>query len=84
MAGQADEGILAKAPDILMMEDESLDAVMKAVSSLPESYRRIILLLSEGKGPKEMAGILSCSANAATIKCCRARRSLKEKLYNMV
>ena len=45
VAGQADEGILAKAPDILMMEDESLDAVMKAVSSLPESYRRIILLL---------------------------------------
>lgn len=84
VAGQADEGILAKAPDILIMEDESLDAVMKAVSSLPESYRRIILLLSEGKSPKEIAGILGCSANAATIKCCRARRALKEKLDNMV
>ena len=80
---QANEGILAKAPDILMMEDEGMNAIMKAVGSLPESYQHVIRLLSEGKGPKEIAGILGCSANAATIRCCRARKALKEKMEMM-
>ena len=62
------------------MEDEGLEAVLAAVNSLPESYQRVITLLSEGKGPQEIAEILGCSPNAATIKCCRARKALREKL----
>ena len=76
----ADDGRVAKAPDILMMEDEGVEAVLKAVECLPESYQKVITLLSEGKGPQEIAEILGCSQNAATIKCCRARKALREKL----
>ena len=69
-----------KSPDMLMMEDEGLEAVRRAVERLPESYREIIALLSEGKRPREIAGILGCSRNAATIRCCRARKALRELL----
>jgi RNA polymerase sigma-70 factor (ECF subfamily) len=79
-SAQADEGQLAKAPDTILMEDEGLEAVLAAVNSLPESYQRVITLLSEGKGPQKIAEILGCSPNAATIKCCRARKALREKL----
>lgn len=79
-SARADEGQLAKAPDTILMEDEGLEAVLAAVNSLPESYQRVITLLSEGKGPQKIAEILGCSPNAATIKCCRARKALREKL----
>ena len=69
-----------KSPDMLMMEDEGLEAVWRAVERLPEAYKDIIALLSEGKRPQEIAGILGCSHNAATIRCCRARKALRELL----
>ena len=77
---RADDRQMAKAPDTIMMEDEGLDKVLKAVSKLPESYRQVITLLSEGKGPREIAETLGCSQNAATIRCCRARKALREIL----
>lgn len=77
---QAGEGQTAKAPDVLIMEDEGLEALLAAVNALPQSYQEVITLLSEGKGPKEIADILGCSANAATIKCHRARKALRKKL----
>lgn len=76
----ADDGRVAKAPDTLMMEDEGVETVLKAVECLPENYQKVITHLSEGKGPQEIAEILGCSHNAATIKCCRARKALREKL----
>lgn len=69
-----------KSPDTLMMEDEGLEAIQHAVEILPEAYREIIALLSEGKRPREIAEILGCSRNAATIRCCRARKALRELL----
>jgi RNA polymerase sigma-70 factor (ECF subfamily) len=77
---QSDDGRTAKAPDTLMMEDEGLETILRAIDSLPESYQQIITFLSEGKGPQEIAEILGCSPNAATIRCCRARRALRKKL----
>ena len=77
---QSDDGRMSKAPDTLMMEDEGLEIILKAIDSLPESYQQIITLLSEGKGPQDIAEILGCSPNAATIRCCRARRALRKKL----
>lgn len=74
------EADLAKSPDVLMMEDEGLDDIMAAVNDLPEGYRSIITLLSEGNRPKDIAEILGCTPNAATIRCCRARKALREKL----
>ena len=79
-SAHADDGRVAKAPDTPMMEDEGVEAVLKAVGCLPENYQKVITLLSEGKGPQEIAEILGCSHNAATIKCCRARKALREKL----
>lgn len=79
-SAQADEGQVAKAPDTLLMEDEGVEAILRAIGSLPESYQQIITFLSEGKGPQDIAEILGCSPNAATIRCCRARRALREKL----
>ena len=68
-----------KSPDTLMMEDEGLETILRAVERLPEAYRSIIALLSEGKRPHEIAEILGCSTNAATIRCCRARNQCRAR-----
>lgn len=77
---QESEVIIEKSPDILLMEDEGLESIQRAMDRLPEAYKHIILLLSEGKRPQEIAEILGCSPNAATIRCCRARKALRELL----
>lgn len=74
----------AKAPDVLMMEDEGLNAVIRAVEELPERHRDIITLLSEGKRPREIARVLDCTPNAASIRCLRARKALREKLADLL
>lgn len=77
---QENDVMTEKSPDTLMMEDEGLEAILRAVERLPEAYRSIIALLSEGKRPHGIAEILGCSPNAATIRCCRARKALRELL----
>ena len=77
---QENDAMAEKSPDMLMMEDEGLEAIQRAVEMLPAAYRDIIALLSEGKRLQEIAGILGCSLNAATIRCCRARKALRELL----
>ena len=77
---QENDVMAEKSPDTLMMEDEGLEAIQRAVERLPEAFRDIIALLSEGKRPQEIAEILGCSPNAATIRCCRARKALRELL----
>ena len=74
----------AKAPDVLMMEDEGLNAVIRAVEELPERHRDIITLLSEGKRPQEIARILGCTPNAVSIRCFRARKVLRKKLADLL
>ena len=74
----------AKAPDVLMMEDEGLNAVIRAVEELSEGYREIATLLSEGKRPREISRILGCTPNAASIRCLRARKALREKLADLL
>lgn len=71
---------VAKAPDTLMVEDESLERLMRVIASLPEPIQRVLTLLSEGKRPREIAAVLGCTPNAAAIRCSRARRALREKL----
>ena len=77
---QENDVMAEKSPDTLMMEDEGLEAILRAVERLPEAYRDVITLLSEGKRPQEIAEILGCSPNAATIRCCRARKALRDLL----
>ena len=74
------EVTIEKSPDIMLIEDESLETIMRAVQRLSETYRNIILLLLEGKQSKEIAEVLRCSANAAAIRCFRARKALRKLL----
>ncbi len=74
------EELTDKEADIPLLESESLSALLSAIGSLPKVHREVIDLLSEGKRPAEIAPILGCSQNAATIKCFRARAALREKL----
>ena len=55
---QENDVMTEKSPDTLMMEDEGLEAILRAVERLPEAYRSIIALLSEGKRPQEIAEIV--------------------------
>ena len=70
----------AKSPDVLMMECEGMETIAQILSELPDDVRIVIDLLSEGKRPKDMAIVLKCTPNAAAIRCCRARKVLREKL----
>lgn len=77
---QENDVMAEKSPETLMMEDEGLEAIQHAVEMLPEVYRNIITLLSEGKRLQDIASILGCTANAVSIRCCRARKALREFL----
>ena len=77
---QENDPMTEKSPDTLFMENEGVEAIQRAVERLPKAYRDIIVLLSEGRRPKDIAGILGCSSNAATIRSCRARKALRELL----
>ena len=78
--GKVGEDLSDKEADSPVLERESLYALLSAIESLPKVHREVIDLLSEGKRPSEIAPILGCSQNAATIRCFRARAALREKL----
>ena len=73
--------LLAEAPDTSMIEREGLEELLGAIRSLPPSYRTVLVLLSEGNRPREIAEIIGCSTNAAAIRCHRARTALRKKLH---
>ena len=75
-----EEGRCEEPADSAIIGNEALERIRRAVDSLPESYRQVITLLSEGKGRAEIAEILGCSPNAAGIRCSRARTALLEIL----
>lgn len=75
-----DEGRCGEPADSGIIGSETLERIQGAIDSLPESYSQVITLLSEGKGCAEIAEILGCSQNAASIRCTRARKALMKKL----
>lgn len=79
-----EDGRFGEPADSAIIGSEALERIRRAVDSLPESYRQVITLLSEGKGRAEIAEIIGCSPNAAGIRCSRARKALLEKLEEEV
>ncbi|MCI0694838.1 sigma-70 family RNA polymerase sigma factor [candidate division KSB1 bacterium] len=63
---------------------ERLAAVQKAVQSLPEEQREVILLAKyQGLSYAEIAGILGISEAAAKQRAYRALKTLREKLIHL-
>lgn len=60
--------------------NEALERIQNAIDSLHESARLIISLQLEGMKPKKMAEFIGCSADAASVLLCRARKALKKAL----
>lgn len=73
----------AELDDDLPALDEREHELLETVMSLPPKYRSVIhLYYYEGYSVKEIADILGISASAVTTRLERARRRLKEELYD--
>lgn len=67
--------------DEAMIEDERKQAVARAISSLPEKYRTVVVLRDiEGKSYEEISAVLRLSDGTVKSRINRARNLLKEKL----
>lgn len=69
------------SPDDAMIKDERRRAVARAIASLPEKYRTVIVLRDlEGKSYEEISSVLKLSDGTVKSRINRARNLLKEKL----
>lgn len=67
--------------DDAMIDDERRQAVARAISSLPEKYRTVVVLRDiEGKSYEEISAVLKLSDGTVKSRINRARNLLKEKL----
>ena len=67
--------------DDSMIEDERRRAVGRAISSLPEKYRTVVILRDiEGKSYEEISEVLGLSDGTVKSRINRARNLLKDKL----
>ena len=67
--------------DDAMIDDERKKAVSRAISSLPEKYRTVVVLRDiEGKSYEEISAVLKLSDGTVKSRINRARNLLKEKL----
>lgn len=67
--------------DDAMIADERKNAVARAITSLPEKYRTVVVLRDiEGKSYEEISAVLGLSDGTVKSRINRARNLLKEKL----
>ncbi len=67
--------------DDAMIDDERRQAVARAITSLPEKYRTVVILRDiEGKSYEEISAVLRLSDGTVKSRINRARNLLKEKL----
>ena len=67
--------------DQAMIDEERRQAVARAITSLPEKYRTVIVLRDvEGKSYEEISAVLDLSDGTVKSRINRARNLLKEKL----
>lgn len=67
--------------DDALIEDERRKAVARAITSLPEKYRTVVVLRDiEGKSYEEISAVLKLSDGTVKSRINRARNLLKEKL----
>ena len=63
-----------------MLDEEVFIELSKAISELPESYRKVIELSLEGKHADEIAQIMGVTRDAVNAYKKRAKSNLKKKL----
>ncbi|MGC1453567.1 MAG: sigma-70 family RNA polymerase sigma factor [Nitrospirota bacterium] len=73
-----------RTPEQTASSRQTGDAVQKALNSLPDEYREVIVLKHiEGLDYREIADILGVSVNALKVRAHRGREMLKELLQEM-
>ncbi|MBX9601841.1 MAG: sigma-70 family RNA polymerase sigma factor [Bryobacteraceae bacterium] len=80
--GPADEELPAQSPSPLARAEwsEQLDALLRAIATLPPPDRLLAALLLEGFTYKEMAEILGISTNHAGVRVSRLRQKLEKAI----
>ena len=68
------------SPEEIAMKAATTASLVRAVRSLPMSYREVAVLLLEGLTPTEVAETLGVTQNAVSIRAVRARQMLRELL----
>ena len=66
----------AKTPDEIAMENDQKKKLVQSIQLLPLPQREAIVLCLEGFSYGEVGQILGISANAATLRCQRAKTAL--------
>lgn len=68
-----------------LIDDERRNAVSRAIASLPEKYRTVVVLRDiEGKSYEEISAVLSLSDGTVKSRINRARGLLKDKLKDYI
>ncbi len=70
----------AKLPDEVAVEVDERQRLLNAVRSLNAAQREPVMLMLEGMNFTEIGEVLGISANAATLRCQRAKAALYEVL----
>lgn len=70
----------AKLPDEVVAEVDQRQRLLNAVRSLNHAQREPVMLMLEGMSFTEIGEVLGISANAATLRCQRAKAALYEEL----
>lgn len=81
MDDRTELGFHTELPEEFVEKQEAKQAIMKAISTLPEEQRICIILRDvQGFSYTEISDILSCSLGTVKSRLCRGRRALKENL----
>lgn len=74
----------ASGPHEKLVQKERLALVRRMMDELPEKQRQIMLLRDmEGKGYKEIAGLLNLTEEQVKVNLFRARQKVKQKVTNI-
>lgn len=74
------ENITDEAFEEVMLDEEVFIELSKAISELPEAYRKVVELSLEGKHADEIAQLMGVTRDAVNAYKKRAKSSLKKKL----
>lgn len=78
-------GEMGRNPVERFLSRERIEAVYKALDSLPDSQREVIRLrLEEGLDHQAISDRLGISRQAVEVRLCRGRASIKEQLDNIL
>jgi RNA polymerase sigma-70 factor (ECF subfamily) len=67
----------ALAPDEVAVQNDLKERLVRSIQKLPIPQREAIVLCFEGFSYGEVANVLGISANAAMLRCQRAKATLK-------